>query len=173
MHVLFCSTYADHIRTVNATQALSLMEITQSLVSTDAMQNRVGERLRSRIEALGISQAEAARRCGLSAPRFNNYVAGRRPPDVNTLMDMARALNTTTDYLLGFSVIEPPDMAGIVRRLLELEGMDAERAGVIAETAQEALLVLSALPDEGDADLRSRIAAQAAWQLHGGTKQPQ
>ena len=137
------------------------------------MQNRVGERLEARIAALEISQAEAARRCGLSPARFNNYVKSTRTPDIDTLMSMAKAMETTTDYLLGFSSAEPPDVAAVLLRLLELAGMERAKAEAIAETAQEALKVLSALPDEGDAETRSRIAAQAAWQLTAGPKLPQ
>ena len=151
----------------------SLIEIIDPIVSIETVPIRVGDRLRARIDALGISQAEAARRCGLSPQRFNNYVADRRPPDIDTLVRMARGLGTSPDYLLGFIATSAPDLGGIVRRLLELEGLDPIRAAVIADTAQEALALLSALPDEGDGQLRSRIAAQAAWQLLGGTKPPQ
>lgn len=159
-------------RSVDEKQPHSLMDINSVLVSTEEV-NRVSERLKIRIEQLGLPQAEAARRCKLSTARFGNYVQGTRTPDINTLMQMARALQTSTDWLLGFSATQPPDVSGIVSRLLELEGLDPARVQAIAETVQEALKVLSALPDEGDAQLRSRIAAQAAWQLRDASKPTQ
>jgi transcriptional regulator with XRE-family HTH domain len=133
------------------------------------MKNRVSQQLQAILRDRDISQTEAAGLCDLSVARFHNYLAGTRTPDLNTLMRMAKALGTTTDYLLGFNV-EAPDLAEVVRRLLELEGMDAARAEVVAETSQEALQLLLALPAEGDARTRSRIAAQAAWQLRGGPR---
>lgn len=156
-------------RNVDKEQDQSLMEIHEDIFSTEEV-NRLGERLRERVAQLGISQVEAARRCGLSPSRFGNYYKNSRSPDLDTLMRMARALQTSTDWLLGFSAVEPADVAGIVGRLLELEGLPPARAAAIAETAQEALRVLAALSDEGDARSRSRIAAQAAWQLTGDTR---
>jgi transcriptional regulator with XRE-family HTH domain len=156
-------------RNVDETQDPSLIEINEDFPSTGEV-HKVGERIRARINVLGISQADAARRSGLSSQRFGNYAQGTRTPDLDTLMRIARALGTTTDWLLGFSVGEPPDVAIVVCRLLELEGLPTERAVAIAETVQEALRVLASLPDEGDAQTRSRIAAQAAWQLRAGSK---
>jgi transcriptional regulator with XRE-family HTH domain len=57
--------------------------------------------LRKRAEALGISQAEAARRVGLSERRYGNYVSGRREPDLATLVRIAEVLGTTPNKLLG------------------------------------------------------------------------
>ena len=59
-------------------------------------------KLRKRAEELGISNAEAARRVGLSERRYSNYVIGAREPDLATLARIARALGTTPNELLGF-----------------------------------------------------------------------
>lgn len=58
--------------------------------------------LRKRAEELGISNAEAARRSGLSERRYGNYVTGRREPDLATLIRIAETLETTPNSLLGF-----------------------------------------------------------------------
>lgn len=50
---------------------------------------------------LGLSDAEVARRAGLSARRYGNYVQGLREPDLATLVRISRALQTTPDALLG------------------------------------------------------------------------
>ena len=60
-------------------------------------------RLKKRAEALGISNAEAARRVGLSERRYANYVSGAREPDLATLARIAKILETTPNELLGFS----------------------------------------------------------------------
>jgi transcriptional regulator with XRE-family HTH domain len=57
--------------------------------------------LRKRAEELGISNAEAARRSGLSERRYGNYVTGRREPDLATLVRIAKTLETTPNDLLG------------------------------------------------------------------------
>jgi transcriptional regulator with XRE-family HTH domain len=60
-----------------------------------------GERLRERAAELGISNAEVARRSGLTERRYSNYVAGIREPDLVTLVRIAGALQTTPNVLLG------------------------------------------------------------------------
>lgn len=57
--------------------------------------------LRKRAEELGISNAEVARRAGLSERRYGNYVSGRREPDLATLVRIATILATTPNDLLG------------------------------------------------------------------------
>lgn len=59
------------------------------------------DNLRRRVEELGLSLAEAARRVGLSERRFANYAVGSREPDLATLVRIAEALDTTPDRLLG------------------------------------------------------------------------
>ncbi len=65
--------------------------------------NRFCFQLRQRAEELGISQAEAARRSGLSEHRYGHYVRGIREPDLATLARIAKALQTTPNELLGFA----------------------------------------------------------------------
>lgn len=62
-----------------------------------------GQRLRERARQLGVSNAEAARRCGLDERRYGHYVSGRTEPDLATVVRIARTLGTTPDWLLGFS----------------------------------------------------------------------
>lgn len=150
-------------------QDISFIDVARRVGFSGAVKNRVDQQLQAILRQRDLSQTDAAELCGMSVARFHNYYTGYRKPDLDTAMRMAKALKVTTDYLLGFNS-ELPDMAGIVRRLLELEGMDNVRAEAVGETAQEALRLLLALPDEGDAQTRSRIAAQAAWQLRGGPK---
>lgn len=58
--------------------------------------------LRKRAEELGISNAEAARRAGLSERRYGNYISGRREPDLATLVRIASVLESSPDRLLSF-----------------------------------------------------------------------
>ena len=61
----------------------------------------LADKLRERARQLGISIAEAARRCGLDERRFGHYASGRREPDLATLVRIAEALGTTPNWLLG------------------------------------------------------------------------
>ena len=64
------------------------------------------QNLRTRIEELGLTHAEVARRCGLEIRRFHHYVVGDREPDLKTLVRIAQVLDTTPDSLLGLAL--PP-----------------------------------------------------------------
>ncbi|UJW77649.1 helix-turn-helix domain-containing protein [Rhizobium sp. SL42] len=57
--------------------------------------------LRQRAAQLGISNAEAARRAGLSERRYGNYVSGQREPDLATLVKIAGVLATSVNNLLS------------------------------------------------------------------------
>lgn len=67
------------------------------------------QNLRNRAEQLGISNAEVARRAGLSERRYGNYVSGRREPDLATLVRISQVLETTPDALLGFDLPRDKD----------------------------------------------------------------
>ena len=65
----------------------------------------VGARMRERCLQLGISEAEAARRSGISARRFSFYVNEQREPDFATLLSICRALDVTPNDLFGIDDI--------------------------------------------------------------------
>lgn len=55
-------------------------------------------------EGLGISQAEAARRLGLSRQSYSNYELGKRQADYEILLKMAEEFHVTVEELLGKAV---------------------------------------------------------------------
>lgn len=61
----------------------------------------LAQNLKEIAKRLGISNAEAARRCDLEERRYAHYVAGRREPDLATLVKIAERLGTTPNALLG------------------------------------------------------------------------
>jgi transcriptional regulator with XRE-family HTH domain len=63
----------------------------------------LGQKLRLRAKELGFSNAEVARRAGLSERRYGFYVTGDREPDLSTLLRICKVLTTTPNVLLGFS----------------------------------------------------------------------
>ena len=60
------------------------------------------KQLRLRAETLGLSNAEAARKLGLSERRYSHYVTGAREPDLATVVRISKVLGTTPNELLGF-----------------------------------------------------------------------
>ncbi|NPU64727.1 helix-turn-helix transcriptional regulator [Bradyrhizobium sp. 83012] len=63
----------------------------------------LGQKLRLRAKELGFSNAEVARRAGLSERRYGFYVTGDREPDLSTLLRICKVLTTTPNALLGIS----------------------------------------------------------------------
>jgi len=61
------------------------------------------ERLRSLREIRGLKQADVADKAGIERSTYRGYEnpIKQREPNTETLARIAKALNTTTDYLLG------------------------------------------------------------------------
>lgn len=97
-------------------------------------------RLRKRAGELGISNAEAARRVGLSERRFAHYVTGAREPDLATLVRIARILETTPNELLGVGAEHKRSKRSLLRERLQVaaRAMD-ERSLEIVVIQAEAL----------------------------------
>lgn len=73
-------------------------------MSTDA-QKKLGERIRDRRLALGLTQEQLAARAGLTAVHVGRVEHGEPDVSVSTIEKIAAALNTTPGDLLG-GVIE-------------------------------------------------------------------
>lgn len=151
-----------HTRYVDKVKAPSLMAGAFIVGASDAM-DILAERIRQRIKSIGSTQAKVARLVDVSPQRMGNYAQGARTPDLPTLARLASALQTTTDYLLGVSDEANSAYIGVFQRLLELEGLPSERIDVLAGTAARAVQLRDALPHDTDDDLRTRMAAHAAW----------
>lgn len=96
--------------------------------------------LKRRAEQLGISNAEVARRVGLSDRRYGNYINGRREPDLSTLIRIAAILGTTVDELLATSeengkvrTVEEQFQDRIASALKALKSDDLQRLVVMIE----------------------------------------
>jgi transcriptional regulator with XRE-family HTH domain len=95
--------------------------------------------LRRRAEELGISNAEAARRAGLSERRYGNYVSGRREPDLATLVRIAHVLATTPNELLSETFVQKERPLGLIARervlasVRALRSDDLERVAIMIE----------------------------------------
>jgi transcriptional regulator with XRE-family HTH domain len=63
----------------------------------------LGRKLRQAAQDLSLSDAEVARRAGLTERRYGHYVTGAREPDLGTLARICTVLGTTPNELLGFA----------------------------------------------------------------------
>lgn len=59
-----------------------------------------GNNLRRRAKELGLTDAEVARRVGISERRYGFYVTGDREPDLATLLRISDILQVDVDRLL-------------------------------------------------------------------------
>lgn len=61
----------------------------------------LGDRLKILRKKAGINQSELAERIGVSRQSVTRWETGDRSPDADTLLALAKALNTSTSFLLG------------------------------------------------------------------------
>lgn len=69
------------------------------------MSNIIGERITELLEKKGMKQKELAERVGVTEVTISRYVTGERIPHPDIIIKMAEVLESTTDYLLGRSII--------------------------------------------------------------------
>lgn len=67
--------------------------------------NTLGDRIKSRRQALGLSQSELSKLLSCTQAALSQYENGNREPGLKDLTNIANCLNTTTDYLLGLTDI--------------------------------------------------------------------
>ncbi|MGN0463851.1 MAG: helix-turn-helix domain-containing protein [Acutalibacteraceae bacterium] len=65
------------------------------------MGKELGQRILSAIRMKGISQKELATIVGVTEGVISRYVSGEREPKPDMIANIATALHTTSDYLLG------------------------------------------------------------------------
>ena len=67
----------------------------------------IGQRLRARRVALGLTLAEVAEKSGLSLPYVSNLERGRGNPTIDALEALARALGVRLASLVGEADVQP------------------------------------------------------------------
>jgi transcriptional regulator with XRE-family HTH domain len=63
--------------------------------------SKFAERLKNSLNANHISQAELAKRIGLTRDAISKYCTGRREPSLDVLMLICKTLDESADYMLG------------------------------------------------------------------------
>ena len=65
------------------------------------MSKDLGSRIAEMLSKRGITQKELASTIGVTEAVISRYVSGERDPKPETIANIATALRTTSDYLLG------------------------------------------------------------------------
>lgn len=96
------------------------------------MSKEFGERLLNLLQKQGITQKQLADRLNTTEATLSRYVNGDREPKADMLANIATALNTTSDYLLG---IEKDDYD-----FPKLERLIARNASNMSNKERQALI---------------------------------
>lgn len=109
--------------------------------------------LRRRASELGVSNAEIARRLGVSERRYAHYARGDREPDLATLTRIAAVFRTSTDELLGLvGASESSERDVLCERLIAAaDGLNNRDLGVLV-AATEAAALFARAEQAGQAD---------------------
>lgn len=63
--------------------------------------SKFSERLVLSLKNNGMSQSELARKINVTQKAINNYFCGKREPSYDVLIKICKALDESSDYLLG------------------------------------------------------------------------
>ena len=74
------------------------------------MENILGGRISELLTKNGLTQRELAEMVGVTEVSMSRYIRGDRAPKGPILANIAIALHTTSDYLLGQEVEEDPEL---------------------------------------------------------------
>lgn len=96
------------------------------------MSKSFGQRLSSLLQKQGITQKELADRINTTEATLSRYVSGDREPKADMLANIATALHTTSDYLLG---IEPDNF-----NFPKVERLLARNSATMTEKQKRALI---------------------------------
>ena len=80
---------------VNSTEFDSLK------LSDEERRKQFGARIKSTRKSLGLTQADLAKKIGVTKQAITTYETGIREPSFRNLIKLSRVLNVTTDWLLG------------------------------------------------------------------------
>lgn len=105
------------------------------------------KKVRKLMDERRIQQKDLASMCGVTEAAMSRYLAGNRQPKSETLANMATALNTTSNDLLG---LEPPTNVDEVFRLV------ARNAAGIPQDVRLKLIQLLSFPESGGGNTKQK-----------------
>ena len=127
-------------------------------------EDRLRERIRSRLDELGMSYAQLARITNKSEDAIKKMMTTHGLKQYVKLIELCRALDTTPNDLLGFSSIEPDATAllAAIQVGLEAVGQPPNDAAALAEIIVTAANTASESHEEVPQDSAARLLVRAA-----------
>lgn len=109
---------------------------------------RMGHRIRARRLFMELTQEQIAKLTGIHVQQVRKYETGSSEPQAFILLALARALDTSADYLLGrhdsergskepTSMLSEPAVAAILRRLHGMDEKGRKRALMLLIAGEE------------------------------------
>lgn len=78
---------------------------------------KIGNRIRNIRKSLGLTQEEAADRCGITASFYGNIERGSRKMSLETLVKVSQGLNVSADILLFGESPYAPQLADLLYQI--------------------------------------------------------
>ena len=85
------------------------------------------EKIKSLREARGWTQAELARRLGITRNGVNSWEQGLSMPSPAFLVELAKTFSVSTDYLLGVERLDTVNVTGLEKRDIAILAELADR----------------------------------------------
>lgn len=79
------------------------IEFDLTKLSDDMLRKDFGARIKIMRKSLGLTQAQLAKKIGITIKAMGSYEQGVREPSLKNLIALSRVLGVTTDWLLGES----------------------------------------------------------------------
>ena len=83
------------------------------------MEEKLHHRVKALMKEQGMTQRELARRSGLTEASVCKYLSGARTPQAEAVVLLAKALGTTSDYLLSIKRDEGSIYLDLEKQILE------------------------------------------------------
>ena len=83
------------------------------------MEEKLHHRVKALMKEQRMTQRELARRSGLTEASVCKYLSGSRTPQAEAVVLLAKALGTTSDYLLGIKRDEESIYRDLEKQILE------------------------------------------------------
>ena len=104
----------------------------------------IGSKIKAARKAAHIGQAELGEAIGIGKSSISEWESGKRSPDIDKVKDIAKVLNVTPTYLMGWKEEDVPDQrplpAGllpVVKRRIPIIGHVAAGVPIMAEREYE------------------------------------
>ena len=84
-----------------------------------SMEEKLHHRVKALMKEQGMTQRELAKRSGLTEASVCKYLSGSRLPHSEAVVLLAKALGTTSDYLLGIKRDDESVFRDLEKRIIE------------------------------------------------------